>query len=552
MKSSCEEYRKLNDKISLILLILILSLSANDLLSQNQVKPTRQSSMEAYSNGDFEKAYNEFSELLKIYPKDPLYKYYSAVCLVNMNREPAKAQSLINESINTTGAIKSLPVDALFYLGRTQQMQGKFTEAIQTFNQFTDQAGKKKAKELNVPELTQQCKEQIGKILETKKAVITPENKSLATVQKEKQASLPVENEITIDTARHNLPPNIDKNLNEALVLQSRADSLNSLAAAQREKLKNTSGSEKNDLKTKMTKSIQAADSSQAAADRNYNNAQVMINPPLEKNPMQAQDQKTDAAIKNISPDMQNKSAASIPERVLTQPSGVFLVFMVSKPATTPGEKVQINPDVPDGLIYRIQIAVFKNPVALSYFKGISPIYGFKAAGAAATNYYAGMFRKFTDASKALAAVKSKGFKDSFIVAFMGRKPVSSDRAAVLEKEWGKKQIFSVPEPNQTTVSDTITKTLNFRVEVARSAKPLKGDQVENLVKLAGKRGLDVQLIEGGNTVYLIGNFITFESAEEYADLLIRNGYREAKVTAWLGRKEIDLETAKQLFENLK
>ena len=97
-----------------------------------------------------------------------------------------------------------------------------------------------------------------------------------------------------------------------------------------------------------------------------------------------------------------------------------------------------------------------------------------------------------------------------------------------------------------------LPKTLSFRVEVARSAKPLKGDQVESLVKLAGKRGLDIQLIDAGNTVYLIGNFITFESAEEYADLLIRNGYREAKVTAWLGKKEIDLNTAKQLFENLK
>ncbi len=539
---------KLNDRIILILLIMILSSSVNDLLSQNQVKPTRQSSMEAYSNGNFEQAYNEFSELLRIYPKDPLYKYYSAVCLVNLNRDPAKAQSLLNEAINSASAVKSLPEDALFYIGRTQQMQGKFTEAIQSFNQFTDQKGKKKAKELNVPDLIQQCKEQIGKILESGKPIVSLEKQALANIQKENQNTLPATNDATKEVTRENLPSSVDKNFDDALAMQSKADSLNAVAAAQKEKLSSTSGAEKSDLKTRITENTLAADSNQAAADRKYNNAQVVINP-KEKNPVQIQEQKTDSVKTKPT---QNKTVAAGPENIVSPPSGVFSIFMISKTVTNTGEKVQINPDVPDGLVFRIQTAVFRNPVALSYFKGISPIYGFKGKGAVATTYYAGMFRRSADATKALATVKSKGFKDSFIVAFMGNKPVSSDRAAVLEKEWGKKPLFSMSENIQPIALDTIPKTLNFRVEVARSAKPLKSDQVESLVKLAGKRGLDIQLIDGGNTVYLIGNFITFESAEEYADLLIRNGYREAKVTAWLGKKEIDLNTAKQLFENLK
>jgi sulfur carrier protein ThiS len=50
----------------------------------------------------------------------------------------------------------------------------------------------------------------------------------------------------------------------------------------------------------------------------------------------------------------------------------------------------------------------------------------------------------------------------------------------------------------------------------------------------------------------LVGKFITFETAAEYADLLKRNGYREAQVVAWLGKKEIPIETARHLFDNLK
>ena len=85
-----------------------------------------------------------------------------------------------------------------------------------------------------------------------------------------------------------------------------------------------------------------------------------------------------------------------------------------------------------------------------------------------------------------------------------------------------------------------------------RTLKPVKEDVVEGIRKMAGTRGLDIQTLEDGKIAYLIGKFITFESAAEYADLLIRNGYRETKVVAWLGKKEIPVETARQLFENIE
>jgi hypothetical protein len=69
---------------------------------------------------------------------------------------------------------------------------------------------------------------------------------------------------------------------------------------------------------------------------------------------------------------------------------------------------------------------------------------------------------------------------------------------------------------------------------------------------MAGNSGLDIQQLEDGKFAYLIGKFITFASAEEYAGLLVRNGYREAKVVGWLGKREIPVETARQLIENIK
>ena len=133
-------------------------------------------------------------------------------------------------------------------------------------------------------------------------------------------------------------------------------------------------------------------------------------------------------------------------------------------------EKIAIDPEVPAGLIYRIQIAVFRNPVAPAYFKGITPVYGFKVTGTDKTNYFAGMFRRSADATKALAAVKAKGFKDAFIVALSdGRKSVSADRAAVLEKEWGKKPfILKTEAVNSVTCrynsSDTCIQSGGYEV----------------------------------------------------------------------------------------
>jgi hypothetical protein len=154
---------KLKKQIILFCLITIIEISFNNLFSQIiQTKPTRQSSLEAFSQGNYEKAYGEFRELLLTYTKDPLYKYYSGVCLVKLNRDPGLAVNLLQQSLQEADAIRTLPSDGQFYLGRAQQMSGKFPEATGSFNLYTDRVGKKAAKEMGVPELLLQCSQKQG------------------------------------------------------------------------------------------------------------------------------------------------------------------------------------------------------------------------------------------------------------------------------------------------------------------------------------------------------------------------------------------------------
>jgi tetratricopeptide (TPR) repeat protein len=547
---------KLKKQMILFLLILVIGPSFNDLFSQNiQSKSTRQSSFEAFSKGNYEQAYSEFRELLLTYSKDPLYKYYSGVCLVKLNRDPDEAVNLLQQALQGAATVKSLPSDALFYLGRARQMSGKFIEAVGSYNLYTEQVGKKAAREQAVPEFIQECNEKKGKVTQTeiKPAEIVKNDKvEISEIENKPIMKEPIQQPIEKEaSAKRNLPVGYEKILDEAIEFQFKADSLYVLAGEQKKEIEKLPNPEKPALKVKISQNELLAASFQKSADQKYSEAQVAMNPQQEKIPPKEIGQPADNKVIKEADKQSDTIKKIIP--VVKKPVELFAFFEVlPKPVTDPKEKITVDHEVPAGLIYRIQIAVFRNPVAPAYFKGITPVYGFKVAGTDKTNYYAGMFRRSSDANKALAAVKAKGFKDAYVVALSGNKPVSADRAAILEKEWGKKPFISMVMSVPEIPVDTVPPTLSFRVEVIRSLKPLKDDVVDGIKKIAGTRGMDIQPLDDGNIAYLIGKFITFESATEYADLLIRNGYREARVVAWLGKKEIPVETAKQLFENLE
>jgi hypothetical protein len=271
-------------------------------------------------------------------------------------------------------------------------------------------------------------------------------------------------------------------------------------------------------------------------------------------------EKKEAAANKNIIQNANNKKLIDTVNQLVTKgkipaaqpnPVEIYSIFDVnSKLVYAANEKVKINPVVPDGLIYSIKVGSFRNPLAPSYFKGITPIWGSRNKGTEVTDYYAGMFRKLADASKALVKVKVAGFKDAFVAALYDKKIVSLERAGALEKDWGNKSFASISaRKNSDIPRDTIPPTLMFRVEVIKSQKPITAGQLDNIKRLAGTRGMDIITNSSGQSIYLIGKFITFESAAEYADLLVRNGQKEARVTSYLGKREIPVETAKQLFE---
>jgi len=108
-----------------------------------QQKATRQSALDAFNKGKFDLAYNHFTELLVTFPKDPVYRYYSGVCLVKMQKDPEEATDMLLQARRDGAVVRSVPQDALFWLGRAQQMAGRFTDAIASYDEYTELAGRK-------------------------------------------------------------------------------------------------------------------------------------------------------------------------------------------------------------------------------------------------------------------------------------------------------------------------------------------------------------------------------------------------------------------------
>jgi hypothetical protein len=222
---------------------------------------------------------------------------------------------------------------------------------------------------------------------------------------------------------------------------------------------------------------------------------------------------------------------------------------------------VPVEPALPQGLFYTVQIATFRNDVAPILFKGLWPVYGRKRQGSEAIYYYTGLFRKLEDARKALPEARGAGFPDAFIIALMNGVQVSMERAAQLEAEWSSRPLaangtFTGRDTadqvaHEQTINPVPVGTLYFRAEVMRIDKPIKPEVTQKIEQLAGTRGLDMVKNNNGETVFLIGNFITFESADEYVSLLIRNGYNSARVAAYVGLQEIPVEAARELINKL-
>ncbi len=101
-----------------------------------------------------------------------------------------------------------------------------------------------------------------------------------------------------------------------------------------------------------------------------------------------------------------------------------------------PSSEIAMNEDIPDGLLYKIQLGYYPVNVDINNFHGLFPITGETVRGDLA-RYYAGMFYTYSEASKGNDYVRKNAIANAFVVPFHNGKKISVSRAIELERSRG-------------------------------------------------------------------------------------------------------------------
>lgn len=174
---------------------------------------------------------------------------------------------------------------------------------------------------------------------------------------------------------------------------------------------------------------------------------------------------------------------------------------------------------LPKGVVYKLQLGAYTNPIDPALFRGMYPVSAVTANGGKVTKYYAGLFRMKAEADKGKAITAQCGFPESFVVAWYDGREVPLARAKALE---------STSEDGNGEAAQTAAG--QFRVEVGAFEGVLPTYVSETLQLLAPGKELQKRPDGGGRWVYSVGVFTTRDDAERLCNNLKGSGLTEAKV----------------------
>ena len=264
----------------------------------------------------------------------------------------------------------------------------------------------------------------------------------------------------------------------------------------------------------------------------------------------------------------------------LTNTNEVFV--KTSTPVYSASKPIPVNSKLPEGLIFKVQIGAFRNPIPQDLFKGMSPITG-ETTPQGFTRYTAGLFTKFVTADKVKGEIRDLGYKDAFVVAFFNGKRISMVEALGMTGETMpvNDQIASNTiadntsnttdnsasnTTSQTTVNNTTTQApvnntataqttipavtqnvsvlsgLFYTVQVGVYSQPVSANKLHNI------QPLYTETAQNGNLRYNTGIYNNIARAAEAKNMIVDAGIIDAFVTAYYNGKRISIPEAAQLI----
>jgi cell division septation protein DedD len=235
-------------------------------------------------------------------------------------------------------------------------------------------------------------------------------------------------------------------------------------------------------------------------------------------------------------------------------------IFSITEQATYSNTKpIPVEEKLPEGLIFKVQIGAFRNPIPQDLYKGFAPISGIKANNGL-TRYYAGYFNEFTDADFAKERVRERGYKDAFVVAFFngeripifqainilasqgGRIPESlAEQVGVAGTAAANTAQTLIPQPGAANFQLLPNQNqLYYTVQVGAFSQQVSPSKLFNL------QPLYVATANNGMLRYHVGIFDNVRTASAEKNKIVQIGITDAFVTAYLNGQRVTIEQASQ------
>ena len=255
---------------------------------------------------------------------------------------------------------------------------------------------------------------------------------------------------------------------------------------------------------------------------------------------------------------------------------------------------------LPKGLVYKVQVAAFRNSVPISTFKGITPMAGERSPNSAYIRYVAGVFSNYNQAASSRDIIRTKGFKDAFVVVYFNGQRISiaearrliasgqaytSDELAqfairenteyyTLNKATSNQIAQNEPMDGVKPINSNTTETvqnidtknygIHYDVTIPQNTEvPLNSemnpsglvfkvqlDVLKKKVPANSFKGISPVAVEQMNNsyYYVAGAFPNYVDAASARDVIQKKGYPGAFIVVYFNGKRISTEDANQLI----
>ena len=232
------------------------------------------------------------------------------------------------------------------------------------------------------------------------------------------------------------------------------------------------------------------------------------------------------------------------------------IFFTTEREVYSDENPIPVNPKLPKGLIYKVQVGAFRNPIPQNLFKGFAPISA-EIVRDDITRYRVGYFKNYETANQAKNQVRalSNSYRDAFVVALNNGERITLSQARALQQNSPEEnnQVITLNNlnslnelktqiANDNTLAEVITINeidgLFYSVQIGAFSKPLLKENNFNISPLIVSRINNLYK-------YSTGQFPSIElAANKKAEIINEGILNDAFIIAYNNGRSISLTQA--------